>query len=404
MTDVDNDPFAVAFGRFRTEVDNEVRPIGVGATRVEVGRRRRRRTVAIGIAVVVAIAVPVAAFAVHGSTGHTLPAGSPSTSVSPTLPPKPSVPPSAVNTSTIHPSSVRTAAASVSGTLTYTARTGDNGGQQNATVITVSGTRIAEQHIGDPTWGDSPPALVETALAPDGQHIAFLGNGQGGGLDVTNIDGSDLRDLDDQSDAACGSPMWSPDSSRIVYARGLDAGSTQVTVVNADGTGRHAFGTGCYPVFSADGSQIAYVSKSGGLDVVNVDGTGRRVVAGKLGPAGIQTIISVDHDHAIVDVGFAPCCDSGDTRHWHLINPYVVDLATGKTSRLPSAYGTIWSALYTADGGMVLRVAPHGAGKPGRLIFLAPDGTKTGTFDESQLSAPGYPVTAENIDLVGYQP
>lgn len=59
-------------------------------------------------------------------------------------------------------------------------------------------------------------------------------------------------------------PAWSPDGSKLAYAR-----DGQVYVANADGTGEAAVGSGNYPSWSPDGGALA-LSRPDGLGIVQV--------------------------------------------------------------------------------------------------------------------------------------
>lgn len=83
----------------------------------------------------------------------------------------------------------------------------------------------------------------------------------GGDLVVTNLDGSGARVVGQGMD-----PSWSPDGSRVAYARwGWNAG---IYVVNADGTGAHQVYADEFPrapIWSPDGSQIAFFRRYDGF-------------------------------------------------------------------------------------------------------------------------------------------
>jgi Tol biopolymer transport system component len=78
-------------------------------------------------------------------------------------------------------------------------------------------------------------------------------------------------------------PAWSPDGTRIAFARTTDGRrSFHIYVARADGTGMRRISPGPLddtPSWSPDGRWIAYASSSG-LRLVHPDGTGLRVVGG----------------------------------------------------------------------------------------------------------------------------
>ena len=402
MSDADRDPFSGVFDRFRAEIDEEIYPYGVTATRAMVRSRARRRGAAVAIAVVIAVAAPIATYA--GVSHHraaqpavTRPSPTASGQPTPSVSPRPSA-----------SISVRTMAQSFPGRLTYISRAGKNANQFNATLLTIAGTQIGSEYIGDPAWNQPPtapdpltwpPDTTAMGISPDGTRIAFLDNGNNPGLDITNTNGGDFRAVSNDDIFGCGSPIWSADGGHIVYTSG--GAKTQITVLAADGSGRRVIGPGCYPVFTTSG-QIAYVEGQAKLVVVNADGTGRRTVSPDIGIGRIRTIMSVSHGRAVIDVEQPSTCGCDDgTRRWSLSDPYVLDLATGALTRLPTKYGHVWSAFYGADGSLLLRTGSGGT-KPATVVVLAPDGTVRATFDESVLSTPTAKVNLNLVDLVGY--
>lgn len=81
-------------------------------------------------------------------------------------------------------------------------------------------------------------------------------------------------------------PVYSPDGTKIAYVSSDPGSGYNIYVINADGTGRHAITTGqgakLQPTWSPDGTKIAFVANSFEIDgqtdqeiwTVNLDGTG----------------------------------------------------------------------------------------------------------------------------------
>jgi hypothetical protein len=156
-------------------------------------------------------------------------------------------------------------------------------------------SRLYVQPLGA---GNASPERIELPVeawhpspSPDGSRIAFEGRGADGNRDiyVANRDGTGLVRLtshpgvDDQ-------PAWSPDGTRIAF-RSLRSGWADIWVMRADGsqpTRLTAYGEDevrvpedmhADPAWSPDGSRIAF-ARTGGIGwfigIMNADGSGHR--------------------------------------------------------------------------------------------------------------------------------
>jgi TolB protein len=134
--------------------------------------------------------------------------------------------------------------------------------------------------------------------SPDGQRIAFyrgVGIEGGGRFDADwnvftmAVDGSDIRQLTDASGVA-GMPVYSPDGSRIAFMGERD-GVADVWVMDADGSDPvnitdfdDSTLDDYHPTWSPDGEQIAFVrgrvppGGPGKLRVIDADGSHGRVL------------------------------------------------------------------------------------------------------------------------------
>ena len=140
--------------------------------------------------------------------------------------------------------------------------------------------------------GTNPTPLGVDGVAPvwssDGAKIAYMRwdpdvASFGVGISTVNMDGTGVTDL--TSGINEGFPDWSPDGQKIVF----DAAGS-VVVMNRDGSGRTTlvptsqFGLPTWPVFSPDGTKIAWMNWSDApenewfaptLWVMNSDGSGQ---------------------------------------------------------------------------------------------------------------------------------
>jgi Tol biopolymer transport system component len=129
------------------------------------------------------------------------------------------------------------------------------------------------------------PAGGAGAARPQGT-IVFA-NDRSGTFQIYSIraDGSLLGQLTrgKRSDTA---PLFSPDGRRIVFSRASKQNTSELWVMNADGSGqRNLAPSGYAPAWSPDSRRIAYIGGSGPLVLRSVNGGGRIVLRGRnLGP------------------------------------------------------------------------------------------------------------------------
>jgi Tol biopolymer transport system component len=129
------------------------------------------------------------------------------------------------------------------------------------------------------------------AWSPDGTRIAFQSDrlGTGTTLWVMNADGTSQHAIVSAAGATYTAPTWSPDGTRIAYAKHVVScapvcvGTDSIWTVAPDGSDpRQLFtapGDTNDPVWSPDGTKIAFESNTGGdydVYVMNADGSGVR--------------------------------------------------------------------------------------------------------------------------------
>jgi Tol biopolymer transport system component len=170
-----------------------------------------------------------------------------------------------------------------------------NENQTDNAVIVVRPDGTGEREI--PTPRVSVPQL--STLSPDGGRIAYFaspdaqsGDGPGHEIYVSRTDGTGGPINVSNSPRDDSWPVWSPDGTRIAYvssAEGAAFGRGSIRVVNADGTGQITITPDDLVVFepawSPDGTRIAYsgvVGASAHVFVANADGSGRADVTPNL--------------------------------------------------------------------------------------------------------------------------
>lgn len=130
-----------------------------------------------------------------------------------------------------------------------------------------------------PDTNGTPPASSGESL---GGRIVFASDREDGNLEIysMNADGSELTRLTNET-AKDTQPVWSPDGTRIAFVSERD-GDRELYVMNADGTGAtrltYAPGMDGNAAWSPDGSRIAFESARDGqgaaeIYVMNADGS-----------------------------------------------------------------------------------------------------------------------------------
>ena len=137
--------------------------------------------------------------------------------------------------------------------------------------------------VSVPDGGTASAAYTVTCTAPPDGRIIFAGLGQTNlRLDVMNADGTGQFTLYPEGTDCCREVAWSPDGSKIAVTLYDQTNTSQIYVMNKDGSGLTRLRTNSSdefsPAWSPDGSRIAFVSWSGlgmaQILVMNADGSG----------------------------------------------------------------------------------------------------------------------------------
>jgi Tol biopolymer transport system component len=129
----------------------------------------------------------------------------------------------------------------------------------------------------------SPPLIAESpSWSPNGQEIAFSATLLGRAaydIFVARADGSRIAQITHGTDAGSSQPVYSPDGSRIAYINGR-AGDDRIWVMNADGSGARPLTAGPLDAYPAwlDDSTIMFAREDpavrrSAIMRVNLDGS-----------------------------------------------------------------------------------------------------------------------------------
>ncbi len=131
--------------------------------------------------------------------------------------------------------------------------------------------------------GSNPMQITHNALddaqpsySPDGQWIVFVAN-KGVDQDIYRMtaNGADILDLSNDPGSNKDFPRFSPNGSKIAYERSDSSGTTQVYLMNSEGSSQTqltSIGNNYVPSFSPDGKKIIFDSDRDGNEQIYMMG------------------------------------------------------------------------------------------------------------------------------------
>ena len=275
---------------------------------------------------------------------------------------------------------------------------GDGGGEEPPGIevtLTAAAGGGSSAATATPSRGASsaptatPTATPAPASADLEGRIAFRG-AQDGEYAIFAVGESGLERLTDDPGIP-GAPVWSPDGSRIAFTSGVGGGdwkeALEIFVMNADGSGQTRLTDSedrdYEMTWSPDGSRIAFISHRdsflGDLLVMNADGSDQTTIAkGAYGPAwspaGDRIAFTDRTEYAVPEIHVVNVDGSGRT-----------PLTETPSSAGKNAHNT--APYWSPDGSRIAYISFAGGDGGRRLFVMNADGSgQTQLADEATVT------------------
>ncbi len=260
---------------------------------------------------------------------------------------------------------------------------GGLGGRSDIYVMDSEGGSAVK--VGEYNWNDLPPMCpmaMSWSWSLDGQLILYS-DMVAGDVIVARSDGGGTRKIADGY-----SPAWSPDGQRFVYSAYGDGAGCQIHLSDLQGIDEADWiAKGTYPIWSPDGQRIAFIrlepgaAGAGAVYVINVDGSGER------------KLLDISRYSNLLPLAWSPDASRLAVAADGL---FVVDLATGESQKLSDkALLPAWSP----DSTKIAFVVDPGPGQGSDSIYIV---DADGSDEPQRLTRGEYPAWSPDGSRIAF--
>jgi TolB protein len=210
----------------------------------------------------------------------------------------------------------------------------------------------------------TPGGMSSSKLSwsPDGRQILFDRGSEGEGeVVLMNADGSDLHVITSNPRLVYNGPVWSPDGTLIAFI----SGDANVDIMDADGSNvRRVLDNApdCSPgngvSWSPDSTRLVYVlecdpekgRQSTAIEVIGVDGNGRKVLIGPIEVIPTNSAAGYSEPAWSPDGAHILFVETQDVASGVRSQIYVMNANGSNIQRLTPDQGDDWSPVWSPDG------------------------------------------------------